>query len=493
MSGDRFTVGDHWTFNVGFRAEVQEGWNDVRRQVVDHDYIDPRFNVVYDVKGDGKLLFNLNFGNYHAMLNQAWIAGGGDVAGGMHDLWNGYEGYQVYLFCDPVDAATFCPRPDTAANRANGTVGQGLAGYNYPWSRVDPGGMWDPIDLGVHPHDLETYYKEETVIGMEWQFSRNWAVDVKYVDWEMRDMMYSNTQLDYRGRNQFSTGNYHNLARNVFAMEDYGVAQGFITPQLNREAILAAPPAMNTFRALQVQLNRRFANGFAVYNNVSWAETDTTGAGSWWNNTNSSYLENLTAVLTQDMITQCDAQQTNVDRSTGRTRTIPMDCNAELSQFLGQPVSTIHRRGPNLSADRTIIFNSFGFKTWRFGQQDVTLGGHLKFQTGMPWARSEGVSIVNIDPFDPVNNGTANDGVSLQLHPTGRRGYRENDSYVLNLSVAYGFPLPAKKLRAELRVEAVNVTDQQRVMEHDGRGEIYPARRMFQRPRQLRGSFKINF
>ena len=73
---DRFTAGDHWTFNVGVRGEIQEGYNDVRRKVVDASYVDPRINVTYDIKGDGKMLFNLSAGRYHAMLNQAWIAGG---------------------------------------------------------------------------------------------------------------------------------------------------------------------------------------------------------------------------------------------------------------------------------------------------------------------------------------------------------------------------------------------------------------------------------
>ena len=87
------------------------------------------------------------------------------------------------------------------------------------------------------------------------------------------------------------------------------------------------------------------------------------------------------------------------------------------------------------------------------------------------------MSIVNVDPFDP-KPGTANDGVSLALHERGRKGRREEDSYVLNLSVSYGFPLPAKGLRGELRVEAVNVTNQQEVMEHDELGEDRAGRRV---------------
>ena len=126
---DRFTVGDHWTFNVGVRAEVQEAWNDVRRKVVDATYADPRFNATYDVKGDGRLLFTANWGQYHAMLNQAWISGGGDTAGGMHDQWNGYEATKFGLFCDPIEAIVFCAVPDrtdTPASRHRRNGGAGL-------------------------------------------------------------------------------------------------------------------------------------------------------------------------------------------------------------------------------------------------------------------------------------------------------------------------------------------------------------------------------
>ena len=192
------------------------------------------------------------------------------------------------------------------------------------------------------------------------------------------------------------------------------------------------------------------------------------------------------------MIDECAADQVNPDRTTGRTRLYPEDCQADLGGFLGVPASTINRRGPNLSADRSVVWNSFGFKVFRFGKSDLNIGGHFKYQTGMPWVRSEGVSVVNVDPNDP-RGGTAESDITLNLHERGARGRREADSYVLNLSVAYGFPMGWKDLRGEVRVEGVNVTNQQRVTEHTGLGELYPARRFFQRPRQLRASFTIGF
>ena len=89
--------------------------------------------------------------------------------------------------------------------------------------------------------------------------------------------------------------------------------------------------------------------------------------------------------------------------------------------------------------------------------------------------------------------GTGNDGIGLNLTTDGEGGRRTSDEYTLNLTGAYGFPLGGNRLRGEVRVEVLNITDQQRRRDWDGRGEVYPVRRYFQRPRQVRANFKISF
>ena len=531
---DRFTIGDHWTVNLGLRAENQEAWNDVRRKVVDDTYVDPRINITYDIKGDGALLLNASWGQYHAMLNQAWISGGDSAVPSMHDLWNGYEGHEVFLFCDPVDIATFdfltavgltnygCRVPQRRDSLHAGTVGAPLPGYNLSWELTTPGLMWDAVQAGVYDFDLQTYYKDEAILGLEWQFRPNWALDVKYIDWQLQDMLFSNNQLDHKGRNIGVTENYHDLPKILTAFDDARAetwaAQGYDPAerpaQLNREALEMADPAKNSYQGVQIQLNRRFADGWALYNNVAWSETDTTGGGAWWNNTNSSYLEAAHVVLNQANIDSCQAAQTRPDRRTGRVPLYPEDCVARLTEWLGFPASMINKRGANGSSDRTWIYNSFGFKTWRLGKQDLRLGGHLTFQTGTPWATSSGAGYerpcgprpAGIPPGIPIclpvdvtdanadqRPGTSNTGAGFNLHPLGTEGRRTADEYTINLTGAWGFPMGYRDVRGQIRVEVLNATNQQRRRSWNSQGEVLPVRRFFQRPRQVRANISFRF
>ena len=483
---DRFTVGDKWTFNIGFRAETQEGWNDVNRKVIDADYISPRFSVSFDVKGDGEMLWSLNAGRYHALLNQAWIAGGGTSAGGLHDQWNGFTGLQAWLFCSDVDVAF---------NAATGLLGAGQCpetGYTFLWQNEDVGHIWDLVDSGVFEHDLDPYYKDEIVAGFEWQFARNWALDVKALHWELEDMMMSNTQLGLDGQQFYLTANYKNLVDILSKVDAARVAAGGASA-ISQQALDTFREGKKEYQALQLQINRRFSSGWSLYNNISWSETETSGSGAWWNNTNSNYAEDFQVTLTQGHIDACQAQQAS--------RTSPIDCQAEFGEFIGQPVSTINRFGLDINNDRPIIWNTFGFKTWDIAAgHQLTLGGHFTFQSGLPWLRFETV------PSPILTGGNrGNSAIELRVDPAGDNR-RHTSEYTLNMSGAWSFPMGKESVRGEFRVEVLNATDQQRLrnlnfgrqsgLDSDsiaGRGEPWPARRVYQRPRQVRANFTIRF
>ncbi|HVS15392.1 MAG TPA: TonB-dependent receptor [Thermoanaerobaculia bacterium] len=494
---DRFTIGDHWTFNLGVRYDTQTAFNDTRRKVIDASYFDPRVSVTYDIKGDGRLLFSLNAGTYHAMLNQAWVAGSG-FGGSLQDNWNGYEGARQLLFCDQFDAQfwfIFEPFVPQLAACAQGV------GMYYNLAEIRPGRYWELVDQGIFDSNIDPYHKEEIILGFEWQMSQNWALDVKYIDWQLEDMIGQTTQQDHTGKQFFLTANYSDypdiLRKIEQARIDSGTPcplsvvtgqptgrgctepNGTYRPLMTEDILSQWGDGFNEYRALQVQINRRFANGWALYNNISWSETDTTGAGAWWNNTNASYGEELHTVLTQGNIADCQSNQA--------VRTVPVDCQEAWGQFVGTPASLINRAGPNNVTDRPIIFNSFGYKTWRIANQDVTLGGHFSFQSGLPWARSEGVSTFSLD-----GNTAANGGVTIPIDEDGARGWRNEDEYTLNLSGAWGFPLGGN-VRGEFRTEVVNVTNEQRQRLTTSRGEARAIRRDFQRPRQVRASFRVRF
>jgi hypothetical protein len=485
---DRFTLGSHFTFNIGVRAEDQLGENDIGREVFDAQYVSPRFAASYDINANGKMLVSLNAGRYHAQLNQAWIAGGGTSAGSMHDQWNGFEGLRSWLFCGPLDAGYFGGVLNwNCLNEA----GEPEVGYTFLWQDVTVGHMWDLVDAGVFQSDIDPYYKDEIVLGFEWQFSRNWAVDAKFLQWELKDMMFSNTQLGLGGQQFYLTANTKNLPSILKDIDDARVAGG-AESAISQSSLDNFQPAQKEYKAIQIQLNRRVAGGWALYNNVSFSETDTTGSGAWWNNTNSNYAEDFHITLTQTHIDGCVGQQAG--------RVEPIDCQAKFAPFLGQPVSTINRLGKDINNDRPIILNSFGFKTWRVGKQDLTLGGHLTFQSGLPWLRFETVGAVAV-----AGGNRANSNVELRVDPASDRR-RHTSEYTLNLSGAWGFPLGGQNLRGEFRIEVINATDQQRLRNLNfgrqsgldsssiaGRGEVWPARRVFQRPRQVRANFTVRF
>jgi hypothetical protein len=459
---DRFTVGDHWTFNLGLRYEDMEGQNDIGRTVFESQHVSPRLAATYDIKGDGRQILSLNTGRYYAQLNQQW------TNEHLQDKWGGYAEYDDYLFCDAFDAAI---------GLCSGV------GYNFLLRSIRPGEMWDYVDAGIFPSEIDPYYKDEIILGWEWQFSDNWALDTKAIWWELGDMIGATTQLGPTGGQFNLTANYNDYPDILRALEAARQANG-LPEVLTEQQISQWKDGKKEYMGLQIQLNRRFNSGWALYNNITFSETETTGSGSWWNNTNDSYGENFHTVLTQAALDTCNVNQARPDPRTGLSRAIPVDCNV-LQPFLGQSVSQINRFGNEGTIDRPVIFNSFGFKTWSLGSHGVTLGGHLSFQSGTAWGRSEGVGTIALD-----GNTARDDSVSLQLEQVGDR--RTPSTYQMNLSASWDFPL-GSQLGGTFRVEGLNVTNEQERVFATGRGEVRPVRRDFQRPRQFRASLAFKW
>ncbi|MCP4204835.1 MAG: hypothetical protein GY769_23240, partial [bacterium] len=76
---DRWNLNDHWSFNLGFRAEDVNGTSDTGITTVDTDAIVPRLAASYDVKGDGKHRVDLTYAEYAGKYSESQFASNTDV------------------------------------------------------------------------------------------------------------------------------------------------------------------------------------------------------------------------------------------------------------------------------------------------------------------------------------------------------------------------------------------------------------------------------
>jgi hypothetical protein len=65
---DRISVGRHWAFNVGLRYDKNRAENSAGFPVSDDSAVSPRLAAHYDLRGDGRLVFNAGYGQYVANL-----------------------------------------------------------------------------------------------------------------------------------------------------------------------------------------------------------------------------------------------------------------------------------------------------------------------------------------------------------------------------------------------------------------------------------------
>jgi hypothetical protein len=493
---DRFTIGDHWTFNVGVRFEQQNNKNDKNREVVDATMFAPRLNVSYDLQGNGRQIFSLSGGRTHAQLNQQltnqWLMEG----------WTGYYGQDNFLWCDATDVAVL-----GAAGLCRGGFGTTLdaptVGYNFAFRRSRPGGMFRMIDAGLFDWELDPYFKDEVILGYEWQFTNNWALDAKAIYWELGDMIGATIQQAPDGSLFELTANYKDYPRILRAVG--------VVPEANFQYW---EDGVKNYEALQVQVNRRFAKGWALYSNVTWADTETTGSGAWWNNWNSTYGYMYHVTLTQAHINICNNAQIGrnaagnpipIDEfgTPSPGRKIPIDCQATLGPHLGEPVSIINRRGKDgvaserydeggTGADRPVIAKTFGFKQFTWGKQSFTIGGSATWQMGQSWGRVEEIpnGVVAAGSTEPGGLLAGTNGLDMKAEVNGERRLR--DHWWLNTTFAYGFPIH-NTLVGELRLEVMNTTNEQERVAILDKGEVRPVRREFQQPRQMRLLGMIRF
>jgi hypothetical protein len=69
-ANDKWDFNNHWTFNVGARYDKNTGENQTHIKTVDDSRISPRVGGIFDLKGDGKHRFSLNYGRYVTKIDQ---------------------------------------------------------------------------------------------------------------------------------------------------------------------------------------------------------------------------------------------------------------------------------------------------------------------------------------------------------------------------------------------------------------------------------------
>ncbi|HEY6930738.1 MAG TPA: TonB-dependent receptor [Thermoanaerobaculia bacterium] len=68
---DKFSIGNHWSFNVGLRIENQTSKSDLGQSVINTTNVSPRVTAIYDIAGNGKSLLSAAYGRYYQFLVQA--------------------------------------------------------------------------------------------------------------------------------------------------------------------------------------------------------------------------------------------------------------------------------------------------------------------------------------------------------------------------------------------------------------------------------------
>ncbi len=463
---DRFSAGDHWAFNLGFRVEDQSHTNDVGRTVIDSTDVAPRLQVTYDVHGDGKMLASVNVGRTYQHL-------GLDITNSfLLEGWNGVNAYDQFVACEGFDRffLPFCA-----------FYGDG---YTVPIARLRPGTMWQQVDAGIFDVDIDPYYKDEIVLGFEWSVTRNWLLDVKGIYYELGNPIGSTEQILPNGDIFLLTENYKDYPKVLGSL-------GVVDPQV----LANFEEGVREYEAIQLQFNRRYRNNWALYNNITIQDATGHYHGGLFDDTTASYGESLQATLQPFHIDECQALQDGVPPTLtnpfNQPRTHPVDCAAALGPHLGQPLSTINRYG-SLPEVHDVVIKSFGFKNWFLGGSDkhiLSIGGFFAWESGKPWERTESLEFAlgcDIDGFlcTPEQNTFDND-VTVYLQERGSQS-AFNEVWDLDLFGTWTFPIQ-NRLTGNIRLEVNNLFDEQKLQRISGRGEVGTSREIsYQNPREFR-------
>ena len=173
---DRFTIGDHWTFNAGLRL-LRPG-EPQRRRSQGGRHPDRRAASGGELR-HLRRLEEADHAQRGPLLRPAQPAVHQRVADGGVERLERVRRLPLLRRARRRRARRSAPRPATtsrcgASVRASSSI--------------------SPSRASSQSVDLDPYYKDEIIVGFEWQVSNNWAFDAKGIYWELGDIIMNTTQ-----------------------------------------------------------------------------------------------------------------------------------------------------------------------------------------------------------------------------------------------------------------------------------------------------------
>src|SRR6185295_1804526 len=105
---DKWTLGRHWTFNLGVRAEWEGGDATGGIQPISASRIVPRLGASFDVRGDGKFKLDATYSHYAGKYSETQFAQNTNVGNpdAIYYLYSGPSG-QGRSFAPGFDLANY--------------------------------------------------------------------------------------------------------------------------------------------------------------------------------------------------------------------------------------------------------------------------------------------------------------------------------------------------------------------------------------------------
>ncbi|MEE8199626.1 MAG: hypothetical protein V3R29_00520, partial [Candidatus Acidoferrales bacterium] len=255
-----FFVQDDWkvtpnlTLNYGLRYEIFPGQTEADGRLANFDL---QSSSVVKASGSGDRIIDTDTSNFGPRLGFAWTFGSN-----REFVLRG--GYGLFYSQDGVDYPPLIRNPSvTSSVNFQGPAFGGSQNFNLTTgppvaSIVDPPVILSTTSLFVLEEDQKTASIHQWNLTLQWQFIRDWVLDVAYVG--------------NRGRNLLATRQLGNNNNGLgLARTPGGTPVGTVIAYENRSS--------SQYDGLQAKLEKRMSHGFLLRTSYTWSHTidDSTG------------------------------------------------------------------------------------------------------------------------------------------------------------------------------------------------------------------------